>query len=207
MSETELKREIRVSNQKIEIRAAQSEDEPTKIIGYAAVFYKSDDKGTEYRIADDFVERIAPGAFTSAIASDDVRALFNHDVNMLLGRNTSGTLKLQEDSRGLRYEIDIPDTQLGKDILKLAERGDLSGSSFSFIPIKQSYEDNDGLVIRTVEEVQLFDVGPVTFPAYEATTAEARSQVQKIKEKHRARQMIYRQAIARLAIDKIEAGI
>ena len=199
--------ESRVTNQTIEIRA--SEGNPTQLIGYGAVFYNPADEGTQYQIADDYIERIAPGAFAEAIVNDDVRGLFNHDSNNLLGRTTASTMRLMEDAKGLRYEIDVPDTQLGQDLLKLAERGDLSGSSFSFIPVKQSYEKSDGMVIRTIQKVKLFDVGPVTFPAYEATTTEARAQAKEIINSRKAEEMKQRRTkvrkgLMKLAIEKVK---
>ena len=142
-----------------------------KITGHAAVFNQlSEDLGG-------FREQIAPGAFADAIKTDDVRALFNHNPDLILGRNRSGTLKLQEDVTGLRMEIDLPDTQLGRDVLTYIERGDVSGASFGFSvrPNGQNWaKDDEGRVIRTLTKVRLFDVSPVTFPAYPQTDVAAR---------------------------------
>lgn len=146
----------------------------SRIVGYGAVFYDGTD-GTEYRLWSDLVERIMPGAFDRAIREDDVRGLFNHDANFVLGRTKSGTMALSVDSKGLRYDIDMPDTQSGKDVLESVRRGDVTGSSFSFIPTTVTWRTEKGVDIREINEVQLFDVGPVAFPAYESTTAEARS--------------------------------
>lgn len=160
---------------KIETRA----DGGKVLAGYAAVFHREGDAGTEYRLGADIVERIAPTAFARAIAEKhDARALFNHDPNMLLGRAASGTLRLTTDARGLRYEIDLPDTQTGKDVAASIARGDLSGSSFSFSingKSGQKFEKGSGVDVRNILDVDLYDVGPVTYPAYEGTTTGFRS--------------------------------
>ena len=89
------------------------EDGTTTISGYAAVYHRSEDAGTQYQLMDSYYERIKPGAFDRALAEkQDVRALFNHDANHVLGRTTSGTCRLSCDSVGLRYEVDLPNTQV-----------------------------------------------------------------------------------------------
>lgn len=114
-----------------------------------------------------FVERVAPGAFTKTLQEADIRALFNHDQSLLLGRNRAGTLRLQEDEVGLAYEIDLPDTSLGRDVATHLERGDLTGSSFGFRVIDDEWGETDsGFPMRTLKQVALRDVGPVVFPAY-----------------------------------------
>jgi HK97 family phage prohead protease len=125
------------------------------------------------------VERIRPGAFDRAIREDDVRGLFNHDPNHVLGRSGPGTLRLSVDSKGLRYEIDPPDTQTGRDVVAMLARGDVSGSSFSFAPTRTTWEeerDAKGNVtyVRYLEEIAMFDVGPVTFPAYTSASSGVR---------------------------------
>jgi HK97 family phage prohead protease len=156
------------------VRASSSADGKRTIEGYAAVFYDGT-PGTEYELWEGAKERILPGAFSKAVKSDDVRALFNHDPNHLLGRTTAGTLRLTEDSRGLGYSIDPPDTQAGRDTLVSLDRGDLSGSSFSFVVTDENWRKEDGIRIREIRGAKLFDVGPVTFPAYAGTAALARS--------------------------------
>lgn len=148
------------------------------ITGFAAVYYDPADPGTEYKLWYDTVERIRPGAFTRAIGGDDVRALFNHDPNHVLGRTKAGTLRLFDDAKGVRYEIDPPDTMSGRDTVTVLQRGDVSGSSFSFVPDRVTFEevrqeDGSWRYIRWVEDVTLYDVGPVTFPAYPSTDAAA----------------------------------
>lgn len=166
----------RLPRRDAQLRIETREDGPQRLVGYAAVFYDGRPE-TEYRLWDDVVERIAPGAFARALREQqDVRALFNHDASELLGR-TPETLSLVEDERGLRYEITLPPTQRARDLATLVERGDLTGSSFAFVVRKQEAEVVDGVTIHTILDVDLYDVGPVTFPAYEATTVARRQHV------------------------------
>lgn len=156
-------------------------DEAPKIVGYAAKF----DSDSEEMWG--FVERIAKGAFAEALKSSDVRALFNHDPNIILGRNRAGTLKLFEDDIGLRYEITPPDTQTAKDIIESIRRGDINQSSFAFSMrgsgIQEWEERPDGTTIRTIKRVaELFDVSPVTYPAYTDTESGLRTAEQVFKE-------------------------
>lgn len=149
----------------VEARAADS-GSGRIIVGYAAVFESTTDIGF-------FRERIARGAFSAAIARDDVRALVNHSRDRVLGRNKSGTLRLFEDERGLRYEIDAPDTQDARDLLVLMDRGDINQSSFAFVATSETWDETGDKPLRTVNEVRLFDVSVVTYPAYDDTEAAA----------------------------------
>lgn len=163
-----------------EIRVEEREDKPAMIVGYAAVFYNPSDPGTVYRMFDWLEERISPGAFDRAIKeSHDARGLFNHQPANILGRVKSGTTRLSVDKFGLRYEIDVPDTQVGRDTLTSIKRGDISGSSFAFRATKvvwgQEVRDGKEIEIREIMDLDLGDVGPVTYPAYEATSADTRS--------------------------------
>lgn len=146
-----------------ELRAA----EDSIITGYAAVFNSPTDIGGMFR------EVVAPGAFTDAVKRDDVRALINHDSNLVLGRTTAGTLRLSENERGLRVEIDPPDTQYARDLLVSMKRGDVSQMSFGFEALVQTWDESGDVLERTLDECRLFDVSIVTYPAYEDTEAEA----------------------------------
>ena len=152
-----------------ELRAITAADQPTKIAGHAAKFDSlSEDLGG-------FRERIAPGAFAKTITSGDVRALWNHDANIVLGRNKAGTLRLSEDSAGLYYECDIPDTQLIRDmVVSPIQRGDVNQCSFGFSTISDKWAKVDGEWIRSLLECELFDVSPVTYPAYQSTDVAVR---------------------------------
>ncbi len=162
-----------------EIRIEERAGGGKVVSGYAAVFHRDGDAGSEYRLGTDIVERIAPTAFNRALSEKhDARALFNHDPNMLLGRAGAGTLRLSVDARGLKYEIDLADTTVGRDVAASIARGDLAGSSFNFsINGKegQRFEKGKDHDVRHITDVNLYDVGPVTYPAYESTTTGLRS--------------------------------
>lgn len=155
-------------------------DPPGSVItGYAAPFWKAENPGTEYQLDGDLSERIMPGCFDRAIRECDIRALFNHNPDNILGRNIAGTLELSVDQVGLRYRISMPDTSFAQDVVTSVVRGDVTGSSFSFLPYAEPdavvmVHMADGRWVRELRSVQLFDIGPVTFPAYKATTSGAR---------------------------------
>lgn len=159
------------SGRRVEARA---DGDARKIVGYGAVFYDGT-PGSEYQPWPDFAERIMPTAFDRALReNDDVRGLFNHDPDNILGRTAANTMRLSVDSTGLAYEIDAPDTDLGRRVLVALERGDITGSSFAFIVERATWIEEEDRMIRQVDQVELFDVGPVTYPAYSATSSQAR---------------------------------
>jgi len=137
-----------------------------RLEGYAALF------GVEARVGS-FTETIRAGAFAAALASGaDVLGLVDHDPARLLARTKSGTLRLAEDSRGLHFELDAPDTSLGRDTVALAERGDLGGMSFGFNARDEHWRGNR----RELRAVDLKEISIVlSWPAYEGTTIVARS--------------------------------
>lgn len=145
------------------MRVDQRDKEPQLIVGHAAVFNAETDIGGY------FMERVAPGAFKRAIGEDDVRSLFNHDPNFVLGRTKAGTLTLREDETGLMTETTPPDTQFARDLLVSIARGDISQMSFAFRVKRESWEEKGDKWLRTIEDVELFDVSPVTYPAYPTT--------------------------------------
>jgi uncharacterized protein len=151
-----------------ELRAITDEKGLRKITGYAAVFNSAADIGW-------FSEKVEPGAFGASIGEDDIRALWNHDSNYVLGRNKSGSLMLVEDLHGLKIEIDPPDTQWARDLMVSMERGDVSQMSFGFQTLTDKWEMVDGKDVRTLLKVKLFDVSPVTYPAYPDTEVGLRS--------------------------------
>lgn len=169
------KRHIRMLPiQRAEVRVAGAESSP-RIVGYAAVFYAGTPE-TEFKVWDDLIERIMPGAFDKTLkAKDDVRALFNHDPNMILGRTSAETLELRQDKIGLWYEIEPGDTTVAVDVLKHVKRSDITGSSFSFEVTDQTVRKVDKVDIIEIRGARLFDVGPVAFPAYEGTAAKVRA--------------------------------
>lgn len=151
------------------------------IVGYASVFFDPNDAGTEFKLGPNMTERIMPTAFNRAVMEDDCRALFNHDPSMILGRVGAKTCRLSVDAKGLRYEIDPPDTQLGRDLVESIRRGDISGSSFGFRVRKSTWREIDQgqgkpkALIREIDDAQIYDVGPVTFPAYASSQTGIRS--------------------------------
>jgi HK97 family phage prohead protease len=143
-----------------------------KLTGYAAVF------GQETRVAG-FTEVIFPGAFTGALSGRDVLCLIDHDPGRLLARTKSGTLRLEEDAKGLRFELDVPDTQEGRDILTLAERGDLGGMSFGFTVAKGGEQWRGQR--RELRAVTLHEISVVhSWPAYTGTSVEPRAKAPKL---------------------------
>lgn len=149
------------------------------VVGYGAVFYREGDAGTEFKLRPNVRERISPNAFDDALERDDIRSLFNHDPNFVLGRKSAGTLRLSVDDIGLKYEVDLPDSR--QDVAEAISRGDITGSSFWFKPTEErEARDEDGNIVYTIENLELREVGPVTFPAYESTVSEIRNE--KIKE-------------------------
>ena len=154
----------------VELRAEPGEgDAMPVIVGHAAVFdVVSEDLGW-YR------ERIDRGAFADTIKQDDICALFNHDTNRLLGRNRAGTLELSEDDTGLWVRIEPPDTTYARDLVAMIERGDISGMSIGFRTLTDEWNMEDGDEVRKLKKVKLYDVSPVTYPAYPQTDVALRS--------------------------------
>jgi len=163
------------------LRLEKHADGSPVITGHAAVFNTVASGGW-------FREQVAPGAFTDSLKIDDVRALWNHDTNIVLGRNKAGTLDLWEDETGLAVQIEPADTGLVRDLLKSIERGDISQMSFGFQVQRATWtEEEDQDDLRTIEQVKLWEVSPVTFPFYKDTDVS-------IKAEHRAWQASRRPA-------------
>jgi HK97 family phage prohead protease len=144
--------------------------------GYAAVY----DQPTT--LQDDYAgtETIGRGAFDAALAGDpDVIATVNHDFGQLLGRTSSGTLRLRQDDQGLAFELDLPDTTLGRDARELVRRGDLRGMSFTAMPGEVERVDG-GVVHRSFAE--LLEVSLVAIPAYSGTTVRKASRKRPLRE-------------------------
>ena len=152
--------EKRASLEGVEVRAVA--DGQRMLAGYAAVFDSPADIGGW------FIEKISQGAFSDAVNAD-VRALYDHKSAYVLGRTTAKTLRLSEDSRGLRFEIDLPDTQTGRDVATSVERGDISGMSFNFRAIKETWDESVNPPVRTLLKLEIDEISVVAFPAYADT--------------------------------------
>jgi len=159
-------RKSSVVKEQREFRMENAEQNGNTIRGYAAV-YNSDSEWMG-----GFYEQIETGAFDEVL-NDDVRAYFNHDENLLLGRVSSGTLRISTDKRGLFYEVDLPKTSYANDLVELMQRGDVNQSSFAFLIERDRWEQRDGVTYRIIEKVsRLIDVSPVSMPAYPSATSE-----------------------------------
>ena len=160
----------------VEYRKGTAVQQRGSVSGVAAVF------NTVTTIAGTFGfrETISPRAFDRALQRpDDVRALFNHSPNLVLGRTSSGTLRLSKTATGLKYEVDLPDTAVARDVAALIRRGDVTGSSFGFRVLKDRWDERGvekgKLPLRTITDLELWDVSPVTYPAYPQTSVSART--------------------------------
>jgi uncharacterized protein len=164
-----MKREFRT--QRASLRAAAN-GKPA-IEGYAAVFNEVADLGG-------FGEMVLPGAFKRSLKTADVRCLMNHNESLILGRTKSRTLEVSEDSKGLKFRCELPDTQTARDLHKLVARGDVDQCSFGFIAVGQNWKETKNAagaisIVRELSDVDLFDVSVVTFPAYTSTSCDARA--------------------------------
>lgn len=157
------KRTVDITN----IQTRKKDDEAVKISGYAAVF------NSRTSIGNFFDEMISPGAFKSSISKSesDIRALFNHDWDKVLGRTKSKTLTLREDDKGLQFELELPNTSYARDLAESMERGDINQCSFSFREIEETWDYSVEPALRTLNEVELYEISVVSIPAYEDTEA------------------------------------
>ena len=150
-------------------RAEETEDKKV-IAGYAAVFEKLSVPMWGMK------EKIQKGAFAKSLKTNNVKALWNHNSDLVLGSKQASTLILEEDDKGLRFELILPDTQAGKDAYVLVKRGDVNQMSFGFRVIGQIWDESDPKnIIRTLTEVDLQEISLTPFPAYKQTSAKTRS--------------------------------
>jgi len=143
-----------------------TEEQSSLITGYAAVF------NSKTSIGGWFDEIIEPGAFARSLSENgDVRALFNHNWDNVLGRTKSGTLQLEEDNRGLKFEIELPNTSVGRDLAESMSRGDINQCSFGFWITEETWDYSVDPALRTIHEVELYEISVVSIPAYDDTEA------------------------------------
>ena len=152
----------------LEIR--EEENKPKKIVGYAAVFDKLSVPLWGFR------EKITKGAFKKSVEGNKVKALWNHNSDYPLANQKRGTLFLEEDEKGLRFEMELPDNSWGRDAEVSIKRGDTDGVSFAFQTIKDEWDKSDEKnIIRTLIEAELHEISPTPFPAYPQTKVAVRT--------------------------------
>lgn len=188
-------KEIRTFN--VENLELRQEGEDNIVVGYGSVFNTLSNELGGFR------EIIAKGAFDGRL-NDDVRFLINHD-GLPLARTTNGTLKLTTDERGLKYEAQVANTSLGRDLIELMRNGTINQSSFAFVVEDDSWEVRDGVNVRTINKVsRLYDVSAVTYPAYEEASVALRSmeEWQKEEEEKKMQENLEKEMEERLREDK-----
>ncbi|CAK8743459.1 hypothetical protein SODG_006595 [Sodalis praecaptivus] len=152
----------------IEIRTATLTRKDQALTGYAVKW-----NSRSHVLFDEFVEQFAPYAFRDHLAAgQDVLALWEHDPKSLLGRTASGTLALHEDETGLHFSLNPPDTQLGRDVLTMVERGDITGVSFGFRSLKDAWDTASQPYVRTVHSAELREITITSLPAYPESAVE-----------------------------------
>ena len=172
--------------QQTEIRSTEIKYEGNKAVGYAIVYNKDSDLLLDKK--EPYTEIIMPGAVQNL--NGDIRALYEHNPEHLLGKTGSGTLRLKEDPTGVQYEIDLPDTQKGKDVKELLSRKDISGASFRMFvqPGGDKWVRRAGKLVREIYKMMIDEISLVSTPVYPDTTAalrslEAHNKAQQEKEK------------------------
>ncbi len=168
-----------------EFRTEQQEEGKQRADGVAILYEETtvlyEDDSIRYE------EVITRGAAEESLKKDDVRAVWNHNYDIVLGRSSAGTLSLEEKEDGVHVGIDFPDSQEGRDKYESVSRGDVNQMSFGFDILKEDVSDDrsgEKRIIRSrVDKIKLWEVSPVTFPAYENTSINARDRVSTLREK------------------------
>lgn len=155
---------------------SEPENNTQVVTGYAAVF------NSPTELWEGLEETILPGAFSRTLSNSDVRCLFDHDWGKVLGRTKSGTLRLEEDEKGLKFEVELPNTTVANDLVESMSRGDINQCSFGFVPTEETWDYNAEPVLRTINEVDLFEVSIVSLPAYEDAEAALARNKHEIKQ-------------------------
>ena len=157
----------------VEVETREGEEGP-RITGYASVWDVLSEQIFGFR------EKFVKGAFRKTIKESDIRALFNHNPDLILGRTKNKTLTLREDQHGLHFDNTPPPTTYANDLQISIRRGDVDEVSIGFQKVKDKWEmDNEGIITRTVSEAKLYDVSPVAFAAYPQTDVQVRTALKK----------------------------
>jgi len=169
-------KEIRAMPVTLEIREADGEEGKRTITG--AIKYETDSADFIDWYGDTWVEQIATGAFSESLKTRNVVGLWSHDTSLVLGNTKSGTLRIYDGDKELRFELDIPDTQAGNDAWELIQRGDVDGVSFGMKVTKDKWSTEQRgdkkIYKRTILNAELYEISPVAFPAYPANEVSAR---------------------------------
>jgi len=170
-------KEIRALPIKLEIRANEGEDSKRTITG--SIKYDTDSADMRDWYGDIIVEQIAAGAFADSLKTREVVGLWSHDTAQVLGNTKSGTLRIYDGAKELRFELDIPNTTVGNDAWELIQRGDVDGVSFGMRVTKDKWSsekrDDKRIYKRLILNAELYEISPVAFPAYPANEVAARS--------------------------------
>lgn len=169
-------KEIRAMPMTLEIREADGEEGKRTITG--AIKYETDSADFVDWYGDTWVEQIASGAFSESLKTRNVVGLWSHDTSQVLGNTKSGTLRIYDGEKELRFELDIPNTQAGNDAWELIQRGDVDGVSFGMRVTKDKWSTEQRgdkkIYKRTILNAELYEISPVAFPAYPANEVSAR---------------------------------
>lgn len=154
----------------IRIEKREGVEGPGTLVGYAAVFEKLSVQMWGFR------EKIRKGNFQESLEKNNIKALWNHNTDIVLGSTKGGTLRLNEDDKGLKFELDLPDTQAGRDAATSINRKDVDGMSFGFNMKVDEWDESDpDKVVRTLIKSDLHEISPTPFPAYPQTKVGVRS--------------------------------
>lgn len=172
----EIQKRVFLARPEVRAAADEGDDSAGHVTGHAAVFDTPSQPLYDWWEGA-FVEEVRKGAFAKTIGEADIRLLINHDPNLVLARNTAGTLRLSEDDIGLAVDADLAPTTYGRDLAVSMARQDVTQMSIMFSVVKDDWAGTrDGLPLRIISEMRLYDVSAVTFPAFEETDIGMRSQ-------------------------------
>jgi uncharacterized protein len=182
MNQVKREKAIRDFRTNFKITRAEGDDEGEKVIeGYFALYEQ------ETELFDGVYEIITKGAFDNTL-NNDIRALWNHNTQYVLGRTKNGSLQLQADDKGLYGIIKLPNTRYAEDLYELVKRGDIDQCSFGFNILDEEIEELANGYRWRIKDIELHEISPVTFPAYENTTVQARSKQIEIIEQRKLQQ-------------------